>query len=320
MKYSEVDILNFLEGKIDDRATAEFLAEQRNDRELKEAVETMQASMVPIHQAYARRALPPVPDSIRHYLDEHKSSSAPLRSQDSKDTAHLESASAPIPPTRLNASDASDASDAADANDSNTVTKFVVPSRPITRMGTWYKTGLAACLLLGTGLGALSMQQYQNQTSGVAPSVQAQALSTMDKHQRLVTRVADYQSLYIAETVANVSAERHSKASALIALASGTEGSEVPDLSSFGYEFARAQHLGFEDETLVQLVYRKEGVAPLALCFMPDSDGQVLPMALSKHHHLNSASWMVNQHHFVLVAEETDAVMQQLYQAANDFI
>ena len=179
----------------------------------------------------------------------------------------------------------------------------------------------AACLAAGIGVGALLSQLFVpiNQSASPVSTAQTSPTTGESKHHRLVKRIADYQSLYVENTVATLSETRLDDANSLLdsTATGGEQNYVVPNFSSFGYEFARAQELGFEGQTLVQLVYRKPGTTPLALCFMPDDGAQSLPVNLSEHHQLAAASWVANQHHYVLVAEESNDVLTQLYNTAS---
>lgn len=301
MTYSEVDVLNFVEGRLDDQQTAQFLSQLRTDPALAAAVEVMQASQLPIAQAYELHNTPTVPDSLRNHIDALAVSAV---SQETKQHSLTSSLVTDI------------ASSKQSTNESNTHSSK-------SRIGKLPAIGLAACLLSGVGIGALATQFYvqQNpkQTNTASVELDAVQLSGELKHNRLVKRIADYQSLYVENTVANLSDAPIDDARELFKSINDTGRTQpsIPDFTDFGYQFARAQELGFEGQTLVQLVYKKAGSAPLALCFMRDIATQSLPMNISEHHGLNVASWASDHHHFVLVAEEPDTLMNQLYEAAS---
>jgi len=275
MKYTEVDVLNYVDGNLNDIQTAEFLAALRSDPELARTVTAMQESELPISQAYQQNPLPPTPDALRARVEKL----------------------------------------VLDAN-ADQANRSVSGSSTLAGLKTGL--GFAACLFLGVGIGALLSQVYR-QTNNTNPSL-TDASSTMQAphsaHERLVKRVADYQSLYVEKTVASLSTTRVEDAQALLESISQRTGTplSIMDYSSFGYEFARAQELGFEDQTLVQLVYRKKGTAPLAICFMPGENTPSKPLAMSQQNQLNTASWISNNNHHVLVADEDNTTLQQLYE------
>jgi len=387
VKYSEVDILNFVEGRFNDVQTADFLAEHRSNPELAAAVQRMQASLVPINKAYQQQAMPPVPESIRQKLellksaetskhddtktitpenknsdgsDNHNSNSngsnskvAPINAaaEINAEATHTEKA-AHAESNVANTIDTGNVIDALTANEAgneselrNSRSQNRIHPNSNSRFGKLSTMGLAACLVSGIGIGAIASQLYikqnatqqntQPQNSLTAAGQQSAQLTDATTHHRWVERVADYQTLYVANTVANLSETRVADANKLIASVTGTSSdasaqsqslgqslgqsevqTKIPDFSDHGYQFARAQELGFEGKTLVQLVYSKPGDTPLALCFMAESDVKDLPVKLSKHHQLNAASWITDNQHFVLVADESDAVLNQMHSTA----
>ena len=99
-----------------------------------------------------------------------------------------------------------------------------------------------------------------------------------------VQAIASYQSLYVRETLGRGadSAESVSKvlnSFRLLASANATKGLSppangfaslvVPDLSSVGLSFRRAQLLGFGEQPLMQMAYLPAEGKPAALCVLP---------------------------------------------------
>jgi len=184
-----------------------------------------------------------------------------------------------------------------------------------TRSGIASGIGFAACLVLGFCIGALLSQVHlltKKTNSSVAALVTESSASV---HERLVKRVADYQSLYVENTVASLTTTNVEDAHELLESIRQRTGEQysIMDFSSYGYEFARAQELGFEGQMLVQLVYRKPGAAPLALCFMPSATTTSKALSLSQQNQLHTASWIANNQHYILVADENNATLQEMY-------
>jgi len=304
MNYSELDVLDFVEGRLDDQQTAEFLAQLRVDPDLAAAVETMQASQLPIAQAYKLHDTPPVPEALRRQVDALTASYEFEEKRQGSSTGSV----------------------VTDRTSINPVTNDGIQHSAKSRIGKLTAMGLTACLISGIAIGTLATKSYlqQNLKHNNIVSIELDAELSFNelKHNRLVKRIASYQSLYVENTVANLSATPIDDAAELLKSIdnSGHLPSSIPDFSALGYQFARAQELGFEGQALVQLVYKKTGSAPLALCFMRDAAMQSLPMVVSQHHGLNAASWVTDGHHYVLVAEEPNAVMKQLYDAASDIL
>ncbi len=275
MKYTEVDILNYVDGKLNDSQTAEFLAALRTDSELASMVAAMQASQLPIRQAYQQNPYPPVPEALRTRIENLVT----------------------------------------DENDDQTDRRSLNSK---TGMGIKTGLGFAACLFLGVCIGALLSKVYwqTSNTNSNESIVQSTMPSMKSTHDRLVKRVADYQSLYVEKTVASLSSTHVEDAQKLLEAISLRTGAQLPliDFSSYGYKFARAQELGFEGQTLVQLVYKKPGAAPLALCYMPTENTPSKPLQVLQQNQLYTASWIANNQHHILVADEDNATLQELYE------
>jgi len=273
MKYTEVDVLNYVDGRLNDSQTAEFLATLRTDANLARMVAAMQCSQQPILDAYQQNPLPPVPDSLRDHVADM-------------------------------------------ALKANIGQSDISPQSSQTRRSLASGIGFAACLVLGVCVGVLLSQLNLRTDDTNSDSSVATTASPAGVHERLVKRVADYQSLYVENTVASLTETNVEDAQELLESIRQRTGAQfsIMDYSSYGYEFARAQELGFEGQTLVQLVYRKPGAAPLALCFMPSTHTSSKALSVSQQNQLHTASWIANSQHYILVADENNATMQQLYE------
>lgn len=133
-----------------------------------------------------------------------------------------------------------------------------------------------------------------------------------------VKRVADYQSLYVAQTVSNIHDGRM-KADELLARTDILEvmDAKIPDLSNYNYQFVRAQQLGFQGQPLIQLVYTSPGKKPLALCFMPSKGQDQNTISLAVHEGLGSASWRTASQRFVIVADESQTSIESIARHAQ---
>jgi len=170
---------------------------------------------------------------------------------------------------------------------------------------------------VGALVTSLYVQRNINNTV-LSASQSANELAPSD-HKRLVQRIADYQSLYIENTVVSVSDTRVADAMRLLESVNerGGMATGIPDFSAFGYEFARAQELGFEGQTLLQLVYRKPGSPPLAFCYMQDANAETQAVILERYHQLNGASWIEHQQHYVLLADESNMLLEEMVETAQ---
>lgn len=169
---------------------------------------------------------------------------------------------------------------------------------------------LACVILMTFGLGFWSASVSQTTL------VQMQERE-VQYQQEWVELVADYQSLYVRDTVVSISGGQD-KAQILLEKIDKNKGlnSRVPVLATLGYEFKRAQELGHQGQPLVQLVYLKDKGPPLALCFMP-SLGEDTPALFGRHGGLGTVSWRQDDQLFVIVAAERASALQQLQQLAS---
>ncbi len=292
MKYSEIDILNFVDGCLNDAQTAEFLAELRVNPELANLVELMQASKLPIDKAYEQESQTPVPPALRNrvaalIVDNARANNAEKPQEQSGESA-------------LKQVEVPNANDTAVTRSSDGLAKL----------------GWAVCLLAGVAIGVVMSPIYsQFKNAAVSDNTQTLAeISALQSHERFVARVADYQSLYVENTVSAVSDSRLQQAQLLLQSLSSRSAVQtgIPDFTAYGYEFARAQELGFEGEVLVQLVYRKPGAIPLAFCYMPKASHPNLAKQVSQHHQLQAVSWIEDSQQFVIVADESQAILRKM--------
>jgi len=133
-----------------------------------------------------------------------------------------------------------------------------------------------------------------------------------------IKRVAEYQSLYVPNTVKHIENDDKSALALLESIADSTGmKTSIPDLNALGYRFVRAQELGYEGETLVQLVYFKEGKVPLALCYMPARGSQEIQTTVMRHANLGESYWRRADQRFVIVADESEATLRELQSVAH---
>lgn len=174
---------------------------------------------------------------------------------------------------------------------------------------------LATGYLLGNG-----QARVENTVSAELPRQTDAIGEERDHHDALVRRVADYQSLYAAATVEGID---NGEADARIMMdrlrKTGWTNVGVPDLSDQGYEFVRAQQLGFNGRPLVQLVYKRPGSAPLALCYMPITAVADKPIRHEVIHGLGTLDWIADGQSFVLVADESEDRLRLMHEAASAY-
>jgi anti-sigma factor RsiW len=175
-------------------------------------------------------------------------------------------------------------------------------TQPKTALGSWKIASIAVAVGTSFALGYLAA----NFNSVNSQALQHQSLTAISNEDGAwVQRVADYQSLYVQETVGHI---KNGKGRAIELLSQLAENNDIentiPDLSSFGYEFVRAQQLGFNGQPLIQLVYTSPGKKPLALCFMPSTGVKQSAPTVSRHENLSTANWRTATQRYVIVADE----------------
>ncbi len=175
----------------------------------------------------------------------------------------------------------------------------------------WRTMAIAACVLFSFVGGYLASTLVERDFNG--DSLVADGSFSQDDI-AWVQRVADYQSLYVPNTVSMIE-DGQQKAELLLASVSESTGLQtaIPDLSAQGYNFVRAQELGYAGEVLVQLVYLKDGKLPLALCYMPTQSSTGPASAFGQHSDLGVAYWKQSGQRFVIVADEPESTLRELH-------
>jgi hypothetical protein len=131
--------------------------------------------------------------------------------------------------------------------------------------------------------------------------------------------VASYQALYTAETVARLDLDPEVVATQF-KLASDALGMDLyqEELAQIdALTLGRAQVLGFKGRPLIQIVFKSETGAPIALCIIKStkpSDGTKL--ALQEMKGLASAAWAGGEHEFFLIGGQN---AQEIEEWATSF-
>ncbi len=115
--------------------------------------------------------------------------------------------------------------------------------------------------------------------------------------------VAHYQALYVPETVAVISPDpvrikqELARAEGLLGIELGYAGlSNVPGLT-----LLRAQVLGYEGRSLIQIVYASEDGTPVAFCILNGADGTVSETGFVRLLGMDSALWQGPAHGFMVI-------------------
>lgn len=127
-----------------------------------------------------------------------------------------------------------------------------------------------------------------------------------------IKAVAEYQSMYVRETVASLREDRGSAAQQLAEVRSRDGMNvEIPDLSSAGLSFKRLQRLSFHGKPLLQIVYLPERGDPVALCVLPDARGDV-PLHAQRVGDMDTVAWRRSHLSYVLLARQAPVDLQQI--------
>jgi len=169
--------------------------------------------------------------------------------------------------------------------------------------------------MMGYALAPLAIQSASNEE---ADDASATTLMASTEDEAWVNRVADYQSLYVSETVADAPEGLEKAQKLMLKLQENSElETAIPDLSEFGYQFARAQHLGFEGDVLVQLVYTRAGRKPLALCYMAIQSSDTTNSHIGSREALGTANWRQGGQRYVIVADESAQTLSSMADLAR---
>jgi len=159
------------------------------------------------------------------------------------------------------------------------------------------------------------------------PVVALESNDSLLRPENFAQSVAAYQAFYTRDTLIGTDNSSTVIAAVSERLADQT-GMEIliPELE--GYEFVRAQHLSYNGEPLLQLVYLGEIGGPLALCYMPapnatdefetelDQDKSRVAL-LREHYGLNTAEWIQKGHRFVIVSDVSEQKLDELSRSAQ---
>lgn len=277
MSVSDEDVMKFCDGVMSTEDATRLRRIADRDSELARRIRAMEASNLPYAKAFEQQRIPAMPASLLNNLEKWKKQATP---------------SAAPPPPPESPFDKNRA-----ANES--------PRR------AWRLTSIAASLATAFLIG-YSVSNLTNKPPAGTDQLTHQAQADW------VQRVADYQTLYVENTVTSVIRGPESASALLSRIESVADiRTGIPDLSAHGYSFVRAQELGYKGQPLVQLVYYKPGVAPLALCYMPSFGAQSAQLTISEHEMLKAGDWIDDGQRFVIVAEESKSVIQKLYEDAR---
>ncbi|MEX0285392.1 MAG: hypothetical protein AB3N23_12350 [Paracoccaceae bacterium] len=173
--------------------------------------------------------------------------------------------------------------------------------------GAWRGVAVAASLTLAVGLGFFAGRETAPVQEAAAPTWRQQ--------------VANYQSLYVPETVASIEASPE-QLQTQFERAGAVLGRDLP-LEALagvdGLDLRRAQVLAFNDKPLIQVAFAADNGVPVAFCIIRlDGDDRHTDPAMDQLAGLPSAHWTRDGYGYLLIggkgAEGIEAMSESLAQ------
>ncbi|MGL4232114.1 MAG: hypothetical protein ACRCWJ_12185, partial [Casimicrobium sp.] len=193
------------------------------------------------------------------------------------------------------------------ANSQNATTKLETNDNivPMPARRRWLGTGLA----FGTGIAAAFAAGWFARPLLVT-SAPAANTAASDALAPWVPAIASYQAMYVRATLEKSAFDAMQTRQALNEFqsankfATSTAKVSVPDLNASGYEFRRAQLLGYGDKPLLQMAYLPATGKPAALCVLPVGDAKELPLSVHAIEGMSVATWQTRGLSYVLAIDE----------------
>lgn len=261
-------LLAYVDGDLSPQQCREIEQLMEESPEVAERVFRLMASSLPYADAFARQAVPPVPDSLVQKID-----------------ALSQQTLAPRPM-------------------SQTGKEVTVPSSLWCRLFGQPRPGwLAVAFATGAACYGLVLQAgFFNNAQRTDAHRQA-PLVAQSQASPWVQQAASYQRLYTRDTVSLVTPDAAVVARTVsdIHQVDGL-GIRIPDLNSAGLTFKGIQRLRFNNKALVQLIYLPANGAPVALCVMREPKPDQSPAEL-RVAEMNVVVWRQSELGYALIGE-----------------
>ena len=262
-------LLAYVDGELSPQQCQEIEQLMESSPEVAESVFRLMASSLPYPEAFARQAIPPVPETLVQKIDALSKQSLPPETvaQPSRQTSK--------PATSL-------------------INQLFGQPR-LGWLAVAFATG-ATCYGLVLQAGFLG-NTARTDSQVLAPVVAQNQASPW------VQQAASYQQMYTRDTVnlvtpdASVVAKTVSDIRQVDGLAL-----RIPDLSSAGLTFKGVQRLRFNKKALVQLIYLPAFGAPIALCVMKEPKPDQSPAQL-RVAEMNVVVWRQSELGYALIGE-----------------
>ncbi|KAB0486889.1 Transmembrane transcriptional regulator (anti-sigma factor RsiW) [Pseudomonas reinekei] len=262
-------LLAYVNGELSPQQCQEIEQLMEHSPDVAERVFCLMASTLPYPEAFARQAIPPVPESLVQKIDALSKQSLPPRpdAQVSRKT-HAPAAS------------------------------FVERMFGKPRLG-WLAVAFA------TGAACYGLVLQAGFLGGAARTHNPVQPPTLAQNQPSpwVQQAASYQQLYTRDTVDLVTPDPGIVARTVsdIRQVDGL-ALRIPDLSSAGLTFKGVQRLRFNQKALVQLIYLPQTGAPIALCVMKEPKPDQSPAQL-RVAQMNVVVWRQSELGYALIGE-----------------
>lgn len=292
MNEDDIRLLAYVDDTLPAAERAEVEVAIDASPELADAVEALRASRLPYRETFAAQVIPPVPASLSAHLD------ALLRAHAQRQTPAVQDGADAVKPLNGVSPAASVSVDASlgppAANDA--------PAGRRVRAG-WLLAAFAA----GVAVTAITLPWLPgalNRLGAGGGGLMTASVTAPPKSPQGTTWVraaAEYQQLYVRDTIASVRVDDGDIARTVSDIRHDDKlDISVPDLRAQGLTFKGVQRLRWQDRTLVQMVYLPETGDPVALCVVrdprPDQD-----VAEQKIDRMGVVTWRKGQIGYALI-------------------
>ncbi len=273
MNIDETTLRAYVDGELSPAERERVAAAIANNLALEEQVAAMRASVLPYQAAFDAQPTPAMPEALQRQLA----------------SLSAVAATSSVANSRI--------SSAASAAGDNVI---AMPTRR-----RWLGTGLA----FGTGIAAaFAAGWFVRPLLSASPSVTTNAAAS-DALAPWVAAIASYQAMYVRATLEKSAFDATQTRQALNEFQSANKFASsaakvaVPDLNAAGYEFRRAQLLGYGDKPLLQMAYLPTQGKPAALCVLPVTDTKDLPLTVHAIEGMSVATWQTRGLSYVLAID-----------------
>ncbi|WP_278651814.1 anti-sigma factor family protein [Pandoraea pnomenusa] len=257
MNEDDIRLLAYVDEALSPEARADVEAAIAASPVLADVVASLRASRLPYRETFAAQVMPPVPERLSAGLD------ALLREHAQRQTSAARTEAASELP-------------ASGKHDDTRRTPAANEPRGGRRVRAWwlgaaFAAGVAATVVALPIVSGVLSRPGENAGAGPMTTAAVDAPPKSPQGVTWVRAAADYQQLYVRDTVADLPVEaRDVEQTVRDIRQSDSLDIRVPDLTAQGLSFRRVQRLRWQDRALVQMVYLPHVGDPIALCVVRD--------------------------------------------------